>query len=140
MPNLSQLFKEEIVRLARKELKATVTPLRKMAAQQRSAIATLKKEVAQLHKRVKLAERGARRKPEQVAEPSSGRLRFSPARLAAHRKKLEFSAAQYAQLVGVSTLTIYNWERGGRPRDARLKALAAVRGLGKRAALARIQD
>lgn len=136
MPNLATLFKEEIVRLARKELKAAIAPLRKISAQQRGAIASLKREVAQLQKRVKLAERGTRRTPE--AAPPGGALRFSPARLAAHRKKLEFSAAQYGQLVGVTSQTIYNWEGGARPRQEQLKALAAVRGLGKRAALARL--
>jgi len=136
MPNFASLLREEIVRLARKELKATIAPLRKMSAQQRGAIATLKREVAQLQKRLKAAERGTRRTPDAAAP--GGAIRFSPARLAAHRKKLEFSAAEYGQLVGVSPQTIYNWERGARPRQEQLKALAAVRGLGKRAALSRL--
>jgi DNA-binding XRE family transcriptional regulator len=67
------------------------------------------------------------------------RRRFSPTRLAAHRKSLGLSAAAYAQLVGVSALTIYKWEAGAtRPRPAQLEAIATVRSLGKREAAARL--
>ena len=66
--------------------------------------------------------------------------RFSPIWLAKHRAKLGISAADYAKLVGVSELTIYNWEKGeNRPRTAQLEALATVRGMGKRQAMARLQ-
>jgi len=50
------------------------------------------------------------------------------------------SAADYAKLVGVARLTVYNWEKGkSRPRQAQLEALAGVRGLGKREAIARLE-
>ena len=50
------------------------------------------------------------------------------------------SAANYAKLVGVSPLTIYNWEQGKtRPRKEQLAALVAVRGIGKREALAKLE-
>ncbi len=58
----------------------------------------------------------------------------------AQRDRLGFSAAKYAKLVGVSELTIYNWEKGEtRPRKEQLAALAAVRGIGKREALAKLE-
>ena len=56
-----------------------------------------------------------------------------------HRAKLGISAADYARLVGVAGLTIYNWEKGrSKPQAKQLAALAAVRGLGQREAIARI--
>ena len=59
--------------------------------------------------------------------------RFSATRLAAHRAKLELSAASYGQLVGVSGQTIYHWEQGkARPRAAQLERLATVREFGAR--------
>lgn len=62
-------------------------------------------------------------------------LRFSPDWVAKHRAKLELSAADYAELVGVSAITIYNWESGKtRPRPKQLEALAEVRKMGKREA------
>ena len=53
---------------------------------------------------------------------------------------MRFSQAEYAALVGVSTLSIYNWEsERARPREKQLAALAAVRKLGKREACRRLE-
>ena len=51
-------------------------------------------------------------------------------------------AAKYpAKFVGVSGLTIYNWEHEkSRPRQAQLAALVAVRGIGKREALMKLAE
>jgi transcriptional regulator with XRE-family HTH domain len=58
----------------------------------------------------------------------------------AQRERLGLSAADYAKLVGVSSLTIYNWEHGKtRPRAEQLAALVALRGIGKREALHRLE-
>lgn len=60
---------------------------------------------------------------------------FSAEGVYAERERLELSAADYAELVGVSGLTIYNWEHGKtKPQAAQLKKLAKVKGIGKRAA------
>ena len=46
----------------------------------------------------------------------------------------------YAKLVGVSPITIYNWEQGKtRPQKAQLASLVAVRGIGKREALEKLE-
>jgi len=59
----------------------------------------------------------------------------------AQRSRLDLSAADYGKLVGVSGLTIYNWEHEkARPRKAQLAALVAVRGIGKREALSKLAD
>jgi len=48
------------------------------------------------------------------------------------RKRLGLSAAKYGELVGVSMLTIYNWEKGVlHPPRARLEKWLAVKGIGK---------
>jgi len=68
-------------------------------------------------------------------------LRFSPARLASQRQKLGLSAADFAKLIGVSSLSVYKWEKGQtRPRRAQLEAIASVRGIGKREALAKLEQ
>lgn len=60
---------------------------------------------------------------------------FSPKAVRAERDRLELSAADYGQLVGVSMLTIYNWEHGrSKPRQAQLEKWHAVKGIGKRKA------
>jgi transcriptional regulator with XRE-family HTH domain len=66
-------------------------------------------------------------------------VRFSPRWGKAQRRRLKLSAADYGKLVGVAGLTIYHWEAGkSRPRKAQLDSLVAVRGIGKREALAKL--
>jgi DNA-binding transcriptional regulator YiaG len=49
------------------------------------------------------------------------------------------SAADFATLLGVSGQSVYKWEHGeSRPRARQLEAIAAVRGIGKREAAARL--
>lgn len=145
MPNIAQVLKEEISRISRKQVRSDLEALRRGAAQQRSAIAALKRTVTALQRELAQVRRRAARAS--AAEPEAGkagdgegvRRRFSPERLAAHRAKLELSAKDYARLVGVSALSIYHWESGKtRPRPAQLEALAQVRSLGKREAAAKL--
>jgi transcriptional regulator with XRE-family HTH domain len=50
------------------------------------------------------------------------------------------SAADYGELVGVSGLTIYNWEKGKtKPREAQLDKWLTVKGIGKRKAWRQLQ-
>jgi DNA-binding transcriptional regulator YiaG len=57
---------------------------------------------------------------------------FSGKAILAERKRLGLSAAKYGKLVGVSMLTIYNWEKGKSvPRGPALEKWLAVRGIGK---------
>ena len=67
-------------------------------------------------------------------------VRYSARSVRAQRKRLGISAEDYGRLIGVSGLTIYNWEHGkARPRKAQLAALIAVRGIGKREAVKQLQ-
>ena len=64
---------------------------------------------------------------------------FSAKTVLSERKRLELSAADYGELVGVSGLTIYNWEKDkSRPRKKQLAAWHAVKGIGKREAWNRL--
>lgn len=141
MPNIASVFKAETTRLARKEVKALVEPLRKANAQYRRDIAELKRELQAMKREVASLgrqEKKRRQQPLPVTE-TKGR-RFSPAWLQSHRERLGLAAADYAELVGVSTQTIYNWEHGTSvPRQQQLDALAAIRGIGKREALRRLE-
>ena len=95
----------------------------------------LEARIAELRNRV--TARKAKRK--RATEPNPKGPRFSPKWLASHREKLAVSAADYAALVGVSALTVYNWEKGKtKPRAKQLEALAKVRSLKKREAWKRL--
>ena len=142
MPNLAATLKEEIQRLARKEIKAQTGSTKQAVAKYRSEIAQLKRQLREQAKKIALLERQdqKRRQEPQAADESTEGVRFSARSVAAQRKRLGLSAADYAKLVGVSQLTIYNWEQGkSRPRKEQLAALVAVRGIGKREALAKLE-
>jgi DNA-binding transcriptional regulator YiaG len=141
MPKFVAALRDEMRRVARKESKSQVIAARKAAAQHRRSIAALKRLVANLARRVAYLEmqekRRATSKP--VAEQSD-EVRFSPRWVKAHRNKLGLSALDYGKLIGVSGLTVYNWESGkSRPRESLLPALSAVRSLRKREALHRLE-
>jgi len=136
MPNLAVVLKEEIQRLARKELRQQIGSTVAASAQHRRDIAAMKREIHDLKKAVAFLElqekkRLGRKPPAETAEGA----RFSPSGLKAHRKRLGLSARSYAKLIGVSGLTVYNWESSkSRPRRQQLAAIVAVRALGKREA------
>lgn len=141
--NIASLLKSEMARLARKELKGELEPLRKALTAHRSALAKLKRELATVEREVKALRKGVGRGVPATAatsEDDDAGHRFSAKGLVSHRKKLGFTREQYASLVGVSAQSIYKWERGeARPRQAQLAALVQARGMGKRQALARLE-
>jgi len=145
MPNIATALKGEIARVARKEIRAETAALKKATASYRHEIATLKKRVQDLERNLRRVSRSAVRlapRAESSGEGESGKqLRFSASRFAATRKKLGISAASMAKLLGVSSLSVYNWESGKtRPRPAQLVAIASVRRIGKREAHARLEQ
>lgn len=141
MPNIASALKAEISRVARKELRAETDSLKKATTTYRREIAALKKRVAALEKQARRGTRPARVVNEPSEESDGRQLRFSASRLAAQRKRLGLSAADFARLLGVSALTIYNWEGGKtRPQRPQLEAIAAARKLGKREVMARLEE
>lgn len=140
MPNIAEVIKAEISRLARKEVRSESEALKRQVASYRKEIASLKRRVADLERRFKPGSRGAGAAAPVDAGSVSKRVRFSASRFAAHRQKLGLSASEYARLLGVSPLSIYKWEKGQvRPRPAQLQAIAQARALGKREARQRLQ-
>jgi DNA-binding transcriptional regulator YiaG len=144
MTNIAAVLKSEISRLARKEVRGEIASLRKASSQQRASIAALRREVEQLHRQLRGAGKARVQKAREEAREGASapddsvQLRFRPAGVATHRKKLGLSAESYGALVGVSGQTIHHWEAGQRPRAKQLQALATVRGIGKREAAQRL--
>jgi DNA-binding transcriptional regulator YiaG len=137
MSNLAVALKDEIRRLARKEIKAQTGRTAKAVAQYRREIAALKRRVQEQEKRIAFLEGQERKRVPEVS--LNGSARFSARSAKAQRRRTGLSAADYAKLVGVSSLTIYNWEHGkSRPRREQFAAHVALRGLGKREAQAKL--
>jgi DNA-binding transcriptional regulator YiaG len=141
MPNVATVLRDEINRLARKEIRQHVEPLKKSIAELRRTVASLRAEVSELKRSQRFLEQQEKRRLESPPDPGAAKsLRFSPKWVKADRKRLGLSAKDYALLVGVSSLTIYNWEAGkSKPNAERLAAWAEVRGIGKREAQRRLE-
>jgi DNA-binding transcriptional regulator YiaG len=142
MPNIAGVLKEEIRRLAKKEIKAQVGPTKQAVTRYRSDIAQLKRLLGQQEKEIKHLQKEVQQhgQPE-TEEDELESVRFSARSVKAQRQRLGLSAANYGKLIGVSGLTIYNWEHGtSRPRKAQLTALVAVRGIGKKEALLKLAE
>ena len=134
MPNIAAVFKEEIVRLARKEIRRQTNVLRKASAQYRKDIAEMKRRVSDLQRKVVPLERqvlkGASAK---VPEVEVEHVRFTAKGLRSQRERLGLSAGDYGNLIGVTDQTIYNWEhQTARPRREQLARIASLRHMGKR--------
>ena len=142
MPNLATALKDEIRRLAKKEVKAATRSTRQAVAQYRRDIASLKRLVQVQLKDIaflKVQERKRLHQPPTTDQPLEG-VRFSVRTVRAQRQRLGLSAEDYSKLVGVSPITVYNWEHGkGRPRKERLAALVALRKVGRREALKKLE-
>jgi DNA-binding transcriptional regulator YiaG len=146
MPNLASTLKSEIARLARKELKSEIQLLRKTVASHRSEIAALKRELKatqdatkrlskQVNKGKSVEESPAAQSPRRGRRPAG----FTAEGLLAIRKRLDFTQAQMAALLGVSALSVYKWESGQTtPRAAQQAKILSSRNIGKREAIRQI--
>lgn len=140
MPNLASLLKSEISRLARKEIRQEVAPLKRAATSLRSEVAALKKQVRALQQELKNASRATRANPADEKGDGSKVSRFSASRLKTHRAKTGLSAKDYAALIGTTPLSVYKWESGrATPRPNMTSKISAVLGLGKREAARRLE-
>lgn len=142
MPNVGVLLKEEITRVARKEIRKETLKTRKATTQHRHLIAALSKRVGELERKVAaLSRKISAATPVPAADAAPRRIRFSPKALLAQRHRLDLSAADFGNLVGVSAQSIYGWESGKTvPRAEQLTKVAALRGVGKREVARRLEE
>lgn len=143
MSDWSKVVNEQIKRLARREITAATGRTRRIAAQHRRDIAALKRQIDELRRALSRLARQDKRGPSQPTDvkDEGSPMRFRADGLRSHRNRLELSANDYGKLVGVSALTVYNWESGkSKPRRAQLLKIAALRGIGKREADRRLAE
>lgn len=140
MPNIAILFRSEISRLSRREIRKEVQPLRKMTAAYRREIATLKRAVASLERRTKALAKSSPTQSSNSATTGEKPVRFVAKGLVSLRKRLGLSAADLAQLLGVSMQTVYNWEhKKASPRREQVASIVALRSMGKKEARQRLE-
>ena len=140
MPNLAALLKEEISKIARKEVQDQVRDLKKTVREQRDALARLEKRIgpAKAKAAKPAAAKSAPAKPAaKVSEAPAGakekQIRISPDTIKKHRKRLNLSQAQLGKILNVSTNTVLRWEAGkSKPRSKHLPGLDQLRSISMR--------
>lgn len=138
---LATLLRADIERHARRIAREENAGLREAVSRYRHDIAALKRQVAQLEREGSGLRRVVAKRVATAPSPEPSAVRFIRKGLISHRAKLGLSAEHYAQLAGVSHLSIYSWEAGkSEPRAAGRLALASIRGMGKREALRRLAE
>jgi DNA-binding transcriptional regulator YiaG len=148
MPNVARVLKEEIARIARKEVKAAVAPGRKASVRLRKDVAGLKGQVASLEMESKslqaLLKRMAASQPATAAVPDTGKKpRITAKGLRSLRRKLGLSQAEFAGLIGVSRQAVANWEKrqgAVRVRETTKSAILPLRTIGAREARKRLME
>ena len=138
MPTLAALLKEEISKIARKEVQDQVRELKQTVREQRDAIARLEKQIGPA--KAKAATKSAAAKPAAAkpaakasAEDKRKQLRIAPNTIKKHRKRLKLSQAELGEILNVSTNTVLRWEAGtSKPRSKHLPGLDQLRTISKR--------
>lgn len=148
MPNVAAVLKEEISRLARKETKSQLGPIKKSLAAERKTNASLRRELAAQRRLLAQVVATVKRQAKTVAAGSgkgaagaelvpAGKWRKDTVR--STRRMLGVTQAQFAELVGVSQITISFWETGrSNPRAKQQASVLRVRAMGKEQALAQL--
>ncbi len=133
-------LQSEISRLARKEIKKELEPVKRVNAAQRGLIANLRRDVIELQREIGRLQRTASKAPV-VVEETKG-FWISGKGVVSLRKRLGVTQAELAALADVSTQSIIRWEKteGKIPfrGDATATAMQQVRSMDKRAAWAKL--
>ncbi len=146
MPNVATVLKEEIARIAKKQAKALVAPVRKSAVHSRSAVADLKRRAARLERELARLQRMLRKTgaAQPGAEPEAGlRARITAKGMRSLRRRLALAGRDFARLLGVTGQAVYNWEKGSgalKLRSSTRAAILAIRGVGAREARNRLAE
>ena len=145
MPSIATLLREEISKIARKEVQDQVRALKQTVREQRDAIARLEKQVGSA--KAKAATKPAAAKPatKPATKPAAAKahkasagdkrkqLRIAPNTIKKHRKRLKLSQAELGKILNVSTNTVLRWEAGtSKPRRQHLPGLDQLRTISKR--------
>lgn len=141
MLNIAVVFKSEISRIARKEVRAEIASTKKASSSHRAELSALKKRVQALEQNLRRLDK-VRVKAAPVAQPetSDAPSRFSSKGLKSMRRRLGLSASDCGVLIGASGQSIYNWEDGkARPQPKYLAALTFLKTKSKKDVAARLE-
>jgi DNA-binding transcriptional regulator YiaG len=147
MPDVARVLREEVQRLAKRQVKAGLAPIKRDTVRLKKNVADLRRELTALARtsRELLARVTAvvTTKETAVATERAATLRPTSKSLVRLRRRLDLTQVEFGRLLGVSGQAVLNWERKGgrvRMRTANLAALAGIQKLGKREARRRLEE
>ncbi len=140
MPDIGRALREEIIRLGRKEIRAAVQPFARQVRGLKKRVREQDQEIRALRKALdRKADRPARVAPADGDEGDA--IRIPTGSIKKHRERLGLSQREMALLMGVSTISIGNWETGrAAPRGQNRAAFAELREMGRRQASGRLEE
>lgn len=131
-------LQSEIVRVARKEIKRELDPIKRVNAQQRKYIADLRRELSDLQKEVKRLRKELGKSTPLETEESEQRFWITGKGVLSLRKRLGLTQVELAQLAEVTQQTVVRWEKTEGKIQLRGEAVQArlqeIRAMGKREA------
>ncbi len=134
MSKLANVLTDEIRRLARREAKAMVAPLRVALRQLRDEVRRLNRQARAggLHLNQTSPPSAALAAP---GPETAAKARLSPRLIGKLRARLGLTLSDFAALVDASSGSVFNWEHGkSKPTPALRARLIATRHLGRREA------
>lgn len=148
MANIGQVLKEEIARIAKKEVKTGTALLRKDTIRLKKDVADLKRRLTGLERdnRLLMKQAAKAKAIEETEKPSSKelhRMRVTGSMIIKLREKLGLTQNTLGKLLGISGQSVYQYEtvEGNlRLRDKTKAALSLVRQMGKRDAQIKLEE
>lgn len=146
MPNIGAVLKQEIIRLAAKQVRKAVAPLRAEKIALKKLTRDLRVRVRELEGDVQLlkSEQGRSKKLVIGALPADElSIRVTAKGIRSLRRRLRLTQAEFARLLNVSVPTVWQWEKKSgalKVRDTTKKAIFAVRDMGAREARRLLDD
>jgi len=136
MGKLEGIIKDEIIRLAKREMRMKFVPLRRDVRSLKITASQLRKSVVGLQRFVSQQEKQIGSKPvPEVTPEDMKKARFSPRLIKSLRKHLGVSQRDMAKLSGVTAGAVFLWEKGiFEPKDDKKKVLVGLRKLGRQSA------
>jgi len=114
MPNIANVLREEIQRLARKEVKAAIASLKKDNATLKRTAADHKRRLAQLerdNKRLLVKANKMQEPATKSSEDEIEKARITAKMIKSVRDRLGLSQAGLAKILDTATNTVYLWEQ-----------------------------
>lgn len=128
-------LQSEIARVARKEIRKELDPVKRVNAQQRKYIADLRREVTDLQRDVKRLQKELGKSSPAVKDEPEQRFWISGKGVLSLRKRLGLTQVELAQLAGITQQTVVRWEKADGKITLRGEAIQSrlqeIRSMGK---------